>query len=78
LVLPLPLLGRQVHASSHSRQAQLTTIKTEITIMSGTQRDQIAKNESGKKASKASQGKSGLNGILETVRQKMSYTLRGI
>jgi hypothetical protein len=42
------------------------------------ERDQIAKNESGKKASKSPQGKSGLNGILETVRQKMAYTLRGI
>lgn len=42
--------------------------------MSGTQREQIAKNESGKKAAKAQQGK----GILETVRQKMAYTLRGI
>jgi hypothetical protein len=55
---------------------QLTTHQDGDNDMSGTQRDQIAKNESGKKASKASQGKG--PGILETVRQKMAYTLRGI
>ena len=50
--------------------------------MSVTQRSsQHSKNESGDqivpKAPKASRAK-GLNALLETVRQKMAYTIRGI
>jgi hypothetical protein len=62
-------------SSDTAAEATFTTL-TEANDMR--ERDQIAKNESGKKASKSPQGKSGLNGILETVRQKMAYTLRGI
>ena len=42
---------------------------------------QHSKNEPGDQvAPKASKtpGKAGLNGLLETVRQKMAYTIRGI
>jgi hypothetical protein len=77
-VAPLFFGWACVYASSHLRQARLTTHyathQDGDSDMSGTQRDQIEKKESGKKAAKAQQGK----GILETVRQKMAYTLRGI
>jgi hypothetical protein len=80
-LLLLRRIGRPVHAAPTFRAERSRTTMTEAK-MSRMQRDgQTSKKGAGDQAAstapQAPQAK-GLNGLLETVRQKMAYTIRGI
>jgi hypothetical protein len=79
--VPVLLHGRSlVHACRHSAQQRPTTTNGVINMGIMERDGQLSKKDAAEQPVKAQKTpqKAGLNGLLETVRQKMAYTIRGI
>jgi hypothetical protein len=75
----LLLVGRLPTRRQHSGQQRLITHHNGVNGMRAMERDdQHPKKESGDQVAPKAPQTRGLNALLETVRRKMAYTIRGI